>query len=350
MRGRNTWPLLGRCRTTRPWLATLPETAAARGAPTGRTSAWAMTTARTSSSGPTCTHRSTATTSSRRPTAMSESRWSSPDRVPGTPLTSSTSTAPRRPRARTRPGTVVTPSYATSHRRGRRRGRHRNRPRPGDLVTVLVLLRAIRRWRPAGSTTRCRELCTSRRCSARDVARLTGSRRRPTWRRSLRGPRTCRRAGPQLAPLAGASPLRRRWLFSRLPPWGGAGCWSSPAGAADRGAFESLVCAPRGSRPGMSEAFVGGDLPTLPAGGERAVFHGPPSSDVPDLERAIVLAQSEGRHAEVTAAAWLLGVALSAAGRYGGALRVLGLLLDAAAQPAETRLFASLASATAASI
>src|SRR4051794_41875386 len=68
----------------------------------------------------------------------------------------------------------------------------------------------------------------------------------------------------------------------------------------------------------MSEAFVDGDLPTLLAAGERAVFHGPPSSAVPDLERAVVLAQSEGRHAEVTAAVWLLGVALSAAGRYGG--------------------------------
>jgi hypothetical protein len=96
---------------------------------------------------------------------------------------------------------------------------------------------------------------------------------------------------------------------------------------------------------------VDGDLASLLAAGERAVFHGPPAAAVPDLERAVVLAQREGRHAEVTAAAWLLGVALSASGRYGGALRVLGPLLDAAGQTApETRLFASLAAATAASV
>ena len=94
-----------------------------------------------------------------------------------------------------------------------------------------------------------------------------------------------------------------------------------------------------------------GDLPALLAAGERAVFHGPPAAAVPDLERAVVLAQSEGRHAEVTAAAWLLGVALSAGGRYGGALRVLGPLLETAGQTApETRLFASLAASTAASV
>ena len=94
-----------------------------------------------------------------------------------------------------------------------------------------------------------------------------------------------------------------------------------------------------------------GDLASLLAAGERAAFHGPPAAAVPDLERAVVLAQREGRHAEVTAAAWLLGVALSASGRYGGALRVLAPLLDAAGQAsAETRLFASLAAATAASV
>ena len=81
------------------------------------------------------------------------------------------------------------------------------------------------------------------------------------------------------------------------------------------------------------------------------MFHGPPSAAVPDLERAVVLAQREGRHAEVTAAVWLLGVALSAAGRYGAALRVLGPLLDSAGvSTPEARLFASLAASTAASI
>lgn len=93
------------------------------------------------------------------------------------------------------------------------------------------------------------------------------------------------------------------------------------------------------------------DLATLLAAGERAVFHGPPSAAVPDLERAVVLAQREGRHAEVTAAVWLLGVGLSAGGRYGAALRVLGPLLEAAgATSPETRLFASLAASTTASI
>lgn len=94
------------------------------------------------------------------------------------------------------------------------------------------------------------------------------------------------------------------------------------------------------------------DLASLLAAGERAAFHGPPAHAVGDLEKAVVLAQKEGRRAEVTAAAWLLGVALGAAGRYGGALRVLVPLLDAgeAAGSAETRLFASFAAATAASV
>jgi hypothetical protein len=98
---------------------------------------------------------------------------------------------------------------------------------------------------------------------------------------------------------------------------------------------------------------VEGDLATLLAAGERSVFHGPPGKAVADLEKAVVLAQREGRRAEVTAAAWLLGVALSAAGRYGGALRVLGPLLDAggaAGAAPETKLFASMAAATAASV
>lgn len=96
-----------------------------------------------------------------------------------------------------------------------------------------------------------------------------------------------------------------------------------------------------------------GDLASLLAAGERAVFHGPPAAAVADLERAVVLAQSEGKRAEVTAAAWLLGVALSAAGRYGGGLRVLSPLVDAGSAgdaAAETRLFAALAAATAASV
>lgn len=96
-----------------------------------------------------------------------------------------------------------------------------------------------------------------------------------------------------------------------------------------------------------------GDLASLLAAGERAAFHGPPGAAIADLEQAVVTAQREGRRAEVTAAAWLLGVALSASGRYGSALRVLGPLLDAgenAEAAPETRLFAALAAATAASV
>jgi hypothetical protein len=95
------------------------------------------------------------------------------------------------------------------------------------------------------------------------------------------------------------------------------------------------------------------DLASLLAAGERSAFHGPPGAAVADLERAVVMAQREGRRAEVTAAAWLLGVSLSASGRYGGALRVLTPLLEAGEAPsasAELRLFAALAAATAASV
>jgi len=95
------------------------------------------------------------------------------------------------------------------------------------------------------------------------------------------------------------------------------------------------------------------DLESLLASGERAVFHGAPASAVGQLEHAVVRAREDGRFAEVTAAAWLLGVALSASGRYGGALTVLTPLLEAGEKPdasPETRLFAALAAATAASV
>ncbi|HTW20421.1 MAG TPA: hypothetical protein VME70_09450 [Mycobacteriales bacterium] len=98
------------------------------------------------------------------------------------------------------------------------------------------------------------------------------------------------------------------------------------------------------------------DLASLLAAGERATFHGPPGSAVTDLERAVGVAQRDGRRAEVAAAAWLLGVALSASGRYGAALTVLIPLIEAGEgsaadeQVAELRLFGSLAAATAASV
>lgn len=95
------------------------------------------------------------------------------------------------------------------------------------------------------------------------------------------------------------------------------------------------------------------DLAGLLASGERAAFHGKPAAAISDLERAVVTAQREGKRAEVTAAAWLLGVALAASGRYGGGLRVLVPLLEAgesAEASLETKLFSALAAATAASV
>ncbi|HEX3706689.1 MAG TPA: hypothetical protein VHV76_08670 [Mycobacteriales bacterium] len=89
---------------------------------------------------------------------------------------------------------------------------------------------------------------------------------------------------------------------------------------------------------------------------ERAVFHGAPGKAVGDLEQAVGVAQRDGLHAEVAAAAWLLGVALSAEGRYGASLRVLVPLLeagearDASTTTPELKLFSSLAAGTAASV
>ena len=94
------------------------------------------------------------------------------------------------------------------------------------------------------------------------------------------------------------------------------------------------------------------DLPTLLASGEHAAFHGKPAAAVGVLEQAVVLAQRQGLVAEVAAAAWLLGVALGAGGRYGGALTVLSPLVDAGASGGtpEQRLFGALAGSTIASI
>jgi hypothetical protein len=95
------------------------------------------------------------------------------------------------------------------------------------------------------------------------------------------------------------------------------------------------------------------DLPSLLASGEQATFHGKPAAAVGVLEQAVVLAQSQGLVAEMAAAAWLLGVALGAGGRYGGALTVLAPLVEAGGAegaPAERRLFGALSGATIASI
>jgi tetratricopeptide (TPR) repeat protein len=96
-----------------------------------------------------------------------------------------------------------------------------------------------------------------------------------------------------------------------------------------------------------------GELAGLLAGGEHAAFHGKPADAVATLERAVVLATSQGRAPEVTAAAWLLGVALGAAGRYGGALTVLSPLVDGGRGPdagPDHRVFAALAGSTIASV
>jgi tetratricopeptide (TPR) repeat protein len=95
------------------------------------------------------------------------------------------------------------------------------------------------------------------------------------------------------------------------------------------------------------------DLPSLLASGEHAAFHGKPAAAVGVLEQAVVLARTQGRVDEMTAAAWLLGVSLGAAGRYGAALTVLSPLVEAgtaAGAPPERRLFAALAGSTIASI
>lgn len=95
------------------------------------------------------------------------------------------------------------------------------------------------------------------------------------------------------------------------------------------------------------------DLTSLLASGEHAAFHGQPAAAVGVLEQAVVLAQSQGLVAEMAAAAWLLGVALGAGGRYGGALTVLAPLVEAGgaegASP-ERRLFGALSGSTIASI
>jgi tetratricopeptide (TPR) repeat protein len=116
------------------------------------------------------------------------------------------------------------------------------------------------------------------------------------------------------------------------------------------GATVTMPGAPeQGSLSGEGAA----SLTDLLAAGERATFHGPPAQAVGALEQAIALAGQEGRRAEVTAAAWLLGVALAARGRYGGALTVLSPLIEpgeAADAAPEQELFAAFAAATIASV
>jgi Flp pilus assembly protein TadD len=97
---------------------------------------------------------------------------------------------------------------------------------------------------------------------------------------------------------------------------------------------------------------VGGDddLAGLLAEGERAAFHGRPAAGVPPLQRAVEAAHARGRDDEATAAVWLLGVCLGAAGRYGAALEVLRPLAEHTPDEPERRVFSSLASSTVASV
>lgn len=93
------------------------------------------------------------------------------------------------------------------------------------------------------------------------------------------------------------------------------------------------------------------DLAELLATGERAAFHGRPASGVVALESAFELARTDGKGAEATAAAWLLGVCLAAAGKFGGSLAVLEPLVAAGtSEVPERRLFAALAASTSASV
>ena len=116
----------------------------------------------------------------------------------------------------------------------------------------------------------------------------------------------------------------------------------------------SLACAGPGGRYLRGVTAPGsGDLASLLASGEHAAFHGKPAAAVGVLEQAVVLAQTQARPAEMAAAAWLLGVALGAGGRYGAALTVLSPLVEsgrASGAPPEHRLFAALSSATIASV
>ena len=88
------------------------------------------------------------------------------------------------------------------------------------------------------------------------------------------------------------------------------------------------------------------DLAGLLAEGERAAFHGRPADAVAVLQRAVGLARDAQATNELTRAAWLLGVALGAAGRYGPASTVLRPLSAGRGQQGRARLLASPAAST----
>jgi tetratricopeptide (TPR) repeat protein len=94
------------------------------------------------------------------------------------------------------------------------------------------------------------------------------------------------------------------------------------------------------------------DLPALLAAGERAAFHGRPGDGVEPLRQAVEAAGSAGQVAEGAAAGWLLGVCLSSAGRYGGAIGVLQPLAGGTAGEGgpELAVLASLSASALASV
>jgi hypothetical protein len=93
------------------------------------------------------------------------------------------------------------------------------------------------------------------------------------------------------------------------------------------------------------------DLAGLLASGERAAFHGRPAAGIEPLRRATDIALVQGLQAEAAGAGWLLGVCLSSAGRFGGALEVLDPLASAEAGEAPDRqVLAALAGAAVGSV
>jgi tetratricopeptide (TPR) repeat protein len=94
---------------------------------------------------------------------------------------------------------------------------------------------------------------------------------------------------------------------------------------------------------------VSDDLAGLLASGERAAFHGRPDAGVEPLGRATEIATGADRPVEAAAAAWLLGVCQSSAGRYGSALQVLEPVAALAPAP-DSDPIAALAAATIASV
>jgi tetratricopeptide (TPR) repeat protein len=96
---------------------------------------------------------------------------------------------------------------------------------------------------------------------------------------------------------------------------------------------------------------VAEELGALLSAGERAAFHGRPLAGVEPLERARAIAVEFGRPAEAGAAGWLLGVCLTAGGRYGAALDVLGpLAAPAHDQAADLRMITALAASAVGSV